>query len=112
MSYKVAVTSDDGEYVNQHFGKASRFLIFEIDDGEYTYLGAVKNNPTCGSNSKNKSADAVALISDVSILITRNVGMKPSQILIENNIKPYISSAPIETALDEVIAIQKEKDAK
>ncbi|MDR3292337.1 MAG: dinitrogenase iron-molybdenum cofactor biosynthesis protein [Methanobrevibacter sp.] len=110
MPYKVAVTSDDGEYVNQHFGKATRFLIFEIDDCEYTYLGSVKNNPTCNSSGKNKSSDAVALISDVSVLITRNVGMKPSQILIENNIKPYISSAPIETALDEVIAMQKKKN--
>jgi predicted Fe-Mo cluster-binding NifX family protein len=108
MSYKIAVTSDDGEYVNQHFGKATHFLIFNVDDdGEYEYLGSIKNNPICGSNRENKSSKAVALISDVSVLITENVGMKPTKILIENNIKPYISSAPIETALDEVISIQK-----
>ncbi|MDR2624467.1 MAG: dinitrogenase iron-molybdenum cofactor biosynthesis protein [Methanobrevibacter sp.] len=109
MSYKIAVTSDDGEYVNQHFGKTTHFLIFDVDDdGEYEYLGTVKNNPTCCVNRENKSAEAVALISDVDVLITKNVGIKPTQILIENNIKPYISSAPIEIALNEVITMQKE----
>lgn len=86
--------------------------MFEIEDnGKYEYLGAVKNNPTCGSDRTNKSAEAVALIDDVDVLITRNVGMKPTQILIENKIKPYISSAPIEVALEEVIEMkQKEKE--
>jgi predicted Fe-Mo cluster-binding NifX family protein len=27
---KVAVVSSDGKVINQHFGKASRFLIFEL----------------------------------------------------------------------------------
>jgi predicted Fe-Mo cluster-binding NifX family protein len=108
MTYRIAVTSDDGEYVNQHFGKASHFLIFEINDNdEYEYLGAVKNNPICGSSRENKSADSVGLITDVSILITRNVGIKPTQILIENGIKPYLTSTAIETAIDEVIAMEK-----
>ncbi|MDR2873880.1 MAG: dinitrogenase iron-molybdenum cofactor biosynthesis protein [Methanobrevibacter sp.] len=113
MTYRVAVTSDDGEYVNQHFGKASHFLIFEIDDNnEYEYLGAVNNNPICGSDRKNKSANSVSLISDVSILITRNVGIKPTQILIENGIKPYLTSAAIETALEEVMAMEKKNKEK
>ena len=39
MSFKVAVASSDGKYVNQHFGMAQQFLIFEIDDeGNYKFL--------------------------------------------------------------------------
>lgn len=33
---KVAVVSDDGETVSQHFGRARYFAIFEIDDGKIT----------------------------------------------------------------------------
>lgn len=29
---RVAIVSSDGKVINQHFGKASRFLIFEVDD--------------------------------------------------------------------------------
>jgi predicted Fe-Mo cluster-binding NifX family protein len=110
MKYRVAVTSGDGEFVNQHFGGATHFLIFEIDsDGTYEYLGAVKNQPTCSSTDKNKSANAVALISDVKVLITQNVGMKPTEILISNGIKPYLTSKSIEEALKEVIAMEMNK---
>ncbi len=28
MSYRIAVTSDDGKYVNQHFGQATHFFYF------------------------------------------------------------------------------------
>ncbi len=38
MSYKVAVASSDGKFVNQHFGMAQQFLIFEIDDDEYKFM--------------------------------------------------------------------------
>ena len=30
MSLRVAVASSDGKTVNEHFGQASRFLIFDI----------------------------------------------------------------------------------
>lgn len=33
---KIAVVSDDGETVSQHFGRARYFAIFEIDDGKIT----------------------------------------------------------------------------
>ena len=46
MAYKVAVTSSDGKFINQHFGRAQQFLIFEIDDeGDYKFLELRKNDP-------------------------------------------------------------------
>ena len=34
MSYKVAVASNDGKFVNEHFGRAEKFMIYEIYDDE------------------------------------------------------------------------------
>lgn len=104
MSYRIAVTSDDGKYVNQHFGQTTHFLLFEVeDDGKYEYLGSVKNNPTCSSDEENKSEQTISLIDDVSILITQNLGKKPLEICIKKGIKPVISYKAIDDALDEVI---------
>jgi len=33
MPYKIAVTSTDGQAVNEHFGRAGQFYIYEVDDG-------------------------------------------------------------------------------
>jgi len=31
---KVAVVTDDGESVSQHFGRARYYAVFEVDDGK------------------------------------------------------------------------------
>ncbi|WP_272942742.1 NifB/NifX family molybdenum-iron cluster-binding protein [Methanobacterium formicicum] len=39
MPIRVAAASSDGKYVNQHFGKADKFLIFDIkDNGEHEFI--------------------------------------------------------------------------
>ena len=40
MSYKIALASSDGVNVDEHFGAASSFLIYEVsDEGEFSLLG-------------------------------------------------------------------------
>jgi predicted Fe-Mo cluster-binding NifX family protein len=46
---KVAVVSSDGKVINQHFGNASRFLIFEVDGGEIQLIEVRETTPLCGS---------------------------------------------------------------
>lgn len=39
MSYKIAIATSDGKFVNQHFGRANQFLIVELKgDGSYEVL--------------------------------------------------------------------------
>nr|WP_279383518.1 NifB/NifX family molybdenum-iron cluster-binding protein [Methanobacterium formicicum] len=50
MSIKVAVASSDGKYINQHFGMASQFLIFQLDDnGTHKFLELRENKPACST---------------------------------------------------------------
>ena len=41
VSFKVAVASSDGKFVNQHFGMTQQFLIFEIKKTNYPFLNQV-----------------------------------------------------------------------
>ena len=63
MKTRVAVASSDGKYVNQHFGRATQFLIFEMghdqdredndnpmdpgDHCEYRFIELRRNEPSC-----------------------------------------------------------------
>ena len=38
MSYKIAVASSDGIQIDETFGSAKRFLIYEVEDGAYRRL--------------------------------------------------------------------------
>lgn len=48
--YKVAVASSDGIVVNQHFGRADTFFIYEVaGTGNYRFLETRTVTPVCGS---------------------------------------------------------------
>ncbi|MBZ9570208.1 dinitrogenase iron-molybdenum cofactor biosynthesis protein [Methanobrevibacter sp. TMH8] len=111
MTFKVAVASTDNENINEHFGKAKRFLIYKIkDDGSYEFLENRENNPPCnnGKHEGNIMIDSVDLIEDVSILLVSNVGPGAIDLLISKEIKPYVTSFTIEDGLKEISVLEKE----
>ncbi|HEY0196184.1 MAG TPA: NifB/NifX family molybdenum-iron cluster-binding protein [Methanobacterium sp.] len=105
MSFKVAVASNDGKYVNQHFGKAQKFLIFEIDDGgEYKFLELRETPPRCGGSDdvKNKTLE---MISDCEILLTTQIGPGARNKLLAQGTRPVIKPIFIEDALKDISAL-------
>lgn len=75
---KVAVVSSDGKVINQHFGKASGFLIFEVDDGNIRFIENRANTPVCGSaeygHSDNALSSTISLISDCNAVLCASIG--------------------------------------
>jgi predicted Fe-Mo cluster-binding NifX family protein len=109
MSFKVAVASSDGKYVNQHFGKARSFLIFEVkDDGKYEFLELRKTAPRCGGSVdlKEKTLD---MLSDCDILLVSQIGPGAATRLTARGVEPLIMPMFIEDALKELWDIRKDK---
>lgn len=49
---KIAVPTDDGKTISQHFGRAQSFVIFEVESGEITSKQLIESNtPHSGSHS-------------------------------------------------------------
>lgn len=112
MSIKVAVASSDGKYINQHFGMASQFLIFELDDdGTHKFLELRENKPACSTegHSELSMEESVKLISDCQAVLAGQIGPGAIDILLKNNIDPYIAPTFIEDALKELAGIIQTK---
>lgn len=108
MSYKVAVASNDGKFVNEHFGRAEKFMIYEIyDDETYKFLETRDSSISCigEGNNQNARSKVIDLISDVKTVLVANVGPGAIDDLINNNIKPYATSFDIDSALNELIKL-------
>lgn len=75
MAYRLAFASSDGETVDEHFGRAEDFHIFEIDNGKSTYVETRINNVNkgeeCGHDKINKN---IELILDCKAIFVANVG--------------------------------------
>ncbi|OPY58379.1 MAG: FeMo cofactor biosynthesis protein NifB [Pelotomaculum sp. PtaU1.Bin035] len=106
MSYKVAVASSDGKFVNQHFGRASQFLIFEIkDDGGFFFLVLRDNTPPCdgGAHNSDLLARTVDLISDCRVVLVSQIGPGAIDALLSRGIQPHVIPDFIEDALKRLI---------
>ncbi len=113
MSFKVAVASSDGKFVNQHFGMAQQFLIFEIDDGgEYKFLELRENAPACDveGHTEDDMTRSVKLISDCKAVIASQIGPAAVDILINNGIDPYIAPTFIDDALKQLASMENGKE--
>ncbi len=103
---RVAVVSSDCKVINQHFGKAPRFLIFEVDCGKIRFIEARKTIPLCGSAEYGHADDAlnrtISLISDCEAVLCARIGSSAEEELRKNGIKPIESPYFIQEALKNI----------
>ncbi|HID99786.1 MAG TPA: dinitrogenase iron-molybdenum cofactor biosynthesis protein [Thiotrichaceae bacterium] len=101
---KIAIASSDGKMVNQHFGKAKQFLIFEVDDEEINFIEIRKNQPACGStefggHTENALNRTVSLISDCEAVLCRRIGLGAEEELRKYGIEPVVAPYFIKEAV-------------
>jgi nitrogen fixation protein NifX len=114
MSVRVAVASNDGKFINQHFGHAETFIIFDLNDnGKFEFLEKRENIPTCngGEHSQNSMDTTLDLLKDTDIVLVSQIGPGASQCLISNGIQPYMMPMYIDEALEKLVS-KLEKDGK
>ncbi|HBP64111.1 MAG TPA: dinitrogenase iron-molybdenum cofactor biosynthesis protein [Desulfosporosinus sp.] len=101
MSYRVAVASSDGKYVNEHFGRAKQFLIFNVTDQQSEFYELRKNNPPCSREGHNddQMSRTVELLADCKAVIVSQIGTGAIEVLSLKGIKPYVLPDFIEDAL-------------
>ncbi len=105
VSIRVAVASNDGKYVNQHFGHAQQFLIFDVDpDGAYEFLEIRKNLPSCkgGESNETERMATLKIIKDCDAVVVSRIGQGAADFLVSSGIKPYIIPDFIENALEKL----------
>ncbi|MDD3306296.1 NifB/NifX family molybdenum-iron cluster-binding protein [uncultured Acetobacterium sp.] len=73
---RIAAVSSDGKLINQHFGQARDFYIFDIMNEGYKFLGIRTGKPFCsgGEHDDGELYNAVDLISDCDYLLAVQVG--------------------------------------
>jgi len=109
MSYRVAVASSDGKFVNRHFGHAEQFLIYEIAEDNCNYVETRSNAPLCGDQGHNDDqlAGIVKLISDCRVVLVAKIGPGALDGLQSQGIQAQVIPDFIDAALQALIASNK-----
>lgn len=105
---KIAVTTTDGVKVNQHFGKAEKFYIYELSVNCIKFIEIKYVNSYCDNIDGERvdpghkySVDKLSLvykpISDCEVIYTQQIGEKPLKGLIEKGIAVKICSCAVQS---------------
>jgi predicted Fe-Mo cluster-binding NifX family protein len=110
MSWKVAVTSADGVLINQHFGHAKWFFIYNLEnDGSFALVEKRDATPWCREDNPERdthgaSSEIAAAISDCTAVLTARIGPPARQKLELAGLEVYEQPSAIEDALPKLAA--------
>lgn len=107
----IAVTTSDGIMVDTHFGKAERFLVYEVGQGPPQLHGEVAAPPYCGGAAPGHSLmpEKLAAISqalgECRVMVTAMIGEAPQSELERLGIAVHSLEAPVTEVLSEVVKL-------
>ncbi|AEF82364.1 NifB/NifX family molybdenum-iron cluster-binding protein [Leadbettera azotonutricia] len=110
MSWKVAVTSADGVLINQHFGHAKWFFIYNLEpDGSFALLEKRDTAPWCSEENHERDSPGASLgiaaaISDCTAVLTARIGPPAQKKLELAGISVYEQPDSIANALPKLAA--------
>jgi predicted Fe-Mo cluster-binding NifX family protein len=105
MDIKIAVASSDGLTVNQHFGKARQFRIYQLSGDNFAFLEERSADPACSGQQHSDSGleQTAELIADCQAAVVSQIGASAIDVLIARRIVPF----SLEGSIDEALAILK-----
>ena len=119
--YKIAAASSDGQIIDSHFGHATHFYIYEVNEktGAFKEIEDRNVNAACGGGEcggvANKKAAAGAdpmdimteKLSDVDYVLCARIGSHAIQSLAKKGIRAYDIVLPVAAAIAKINAFRK-----
>jgi nitrogen fixation protein NifX len=94
---RIAIASSNGESVDQHFGQADNFLIYDVGDKEVAFVEdrEVSIEQEYSHHSDEYLAQLVELLSDCSAVFVLKIGVRSYKYLYERNINSFEVDFPL-----------------
>ncbi|MCM1507704.1 MAG: dinitrogenase iron-molybdenum cofactor biosynthesis protein [Ruminococcus flavefaciens] len=107
--YKIAVASSDGIVVNQHFGHAEKFLIFEVNGCDFHFTEIRTVEPVCSfrNHDDERLTENLQKIQDCKYLLVSRIGAGASMRAEQLGITPMELPYMIEEAVQKVISFEQ-----
>ncbi|MBQ8515442.1 MAG: dinitrogenase iron-molybdenum cofactor biosynthesis protein [Ruminococcus sp.] len=108
--YKIAAASSDGIVVNQHFGHANAFLIYEVKDSEIRRTDEIRTvHPICsgGNHNDEQLIENIRRFQDCKYILVSKIGMRAAAQAEQLGITPMELPGLIEESIRRVMAFEQ-----
>jgi predicted Fe-Mo cluster-binding NifX family protein len=107
---KVAVASQNQKVVHQHFGRATQFLIYEIEESGASLVEIRQNRPPCGTRQEEGDSGhdsdslqrSVDLLADCRAVVVAQIGRGAVLMLSQRGIQAFVIPGFIDEALQKL----------
>ncbi|MCD8355334.1 MAG: hypothetical protein LUE11_01990 [Clostridia bacterium] len=102
---RVAAASTDGKVINEHFGHASRFHVFELDEDGFRFVESRTVQPCCngGEHSIESFEKVAAVLADCTAILVAKIGEGAASFLETKGLTVFESPFLIEKVLDKLV---------
>lgn len=106
----IAVTSKDGKEINQHFGHAERFLIYDVTGQNASLVDEKQVERYCSFDPQHPLrahllTGIASALSGCRAVVTAQMGEHPRAELEKLGIEPFVVSGPIKSVLIDLAKI-------
>ena len=104
---RIAVATRDGINVNEHFGQAKFFRVYELSDSGYEFIELRDAVAACQhslGHDTTRFDKIIELLSDCDALFVEKIGIGAAAYLIEKGVRVFEVSGSIEGLIGKLIA--------
>ncbi len=110
MKYRIAVASSDGIVVNQHYGRASLFRIYDVLSNNTIQLVEIREVvPVCqgGSHDNDRLKKNIEHLLDCNYVLVSRIGQEAATLVEQEGIIPMELPGIIEESVQKLIAYEE-----
>ena len=102
MSIRIGLASIDRSYVDQHFGSARYWQIYDIDDTG-TFVETRKTKPTCNGHCEGGFEAQLEVLNDCDALFVSRIGEGAALTMLQKGKRVFEAAGPVEEIVEAVV---------
>jgi predicted Fe-Mo cluster-binding NifX family protein len=108
---RAAFASSNNAYIDEHFGSAQYFQIYDIDEKEAEYIEERRINPLCKGHCEGGFEAAYDLLKDTDAIFVLRIGESAAGYMIQHGKRVFEAHGFIENIVKELIGDGFAKDS-
>ncbi|GHV09131.1 dinitrogenase iron-molybdenum cofactor [Clostridia bacterium] len=98
---RVALASIDGTYVDQHFGSARYWQIYDVGDGLRAHVETRRTQAKCGGNCEGGFGHILAALDDCQVLFVSKIGQGAAAFMLDHGKRVFEAAGEVAELLEE-----------
>lgn len=104
MGTRIALASIDGTYVDQHFGSARIFQVFDVTGDSWTLVESRRTSALCQGSCEGGFEHLLEALGDCDAVFVSRIGPSAAAFMIGHGKRVFEAAGPVEDMLEEIIS--------